>query len=73
VKVEDIPKSALERARARKARRKVSAGLTLYHESILNELKNDTPSFLSRMLLGDAGSGRRRGALDYRANIQRSR
>jgi hypothetical protein len=58
MKLEDIPESAVERARRRRARRKVAAGLTMYYQSIVNELKNDTPSFVSRMLLAHRGKRR---------------
>jgi hypothetical protein len=68
MKVEDFKNSAIERARARSARRMVSTGLRLYYQSILNEVKNDTPSFVSRMLLGRAGNPGRRGASEHLAS-----
>jgi hypothetical protein len=71
MKLEDVRDSAFERARARSARRMVSTGLTLYYQSILNQVKNDTPSFVSRMLIDRAGKPGPRGASEYPASDSR--
>jgi hypothetical protein len=62
MKLEDARNSAFERARARS-----SAGLTLYYQS----MRNDTPSFVSRMLLDRAGNPAQRGASEYPASDRR--
>ncbi len=71
MKLEDVGNSAFKRARARSARRMVSTGLTLYYQSILNQVKNDTPSFVSRMLIDRAGKPGPRGASEYPASDRR--